>query len=83
MEIGNLPEKIQSNDDPRAWKKNGDTDRDEANIAYRRTRRFKEQRDEQYNNYSEKSLLESLAEEWISDLEERLVEITAAEQNKE
>ena len=54
MEIGNLPEKIQSNDDPRAWKKNGDTDRDEANIAYRRTRRFKEQRDEQYNNYSEK-----------------------------
>ena len=63
MEIGNLPEKIQSNDDPRAWKKNGDTDRDEANIAYRRTRRFKEQRDEQYNNYSEKSLLESLAEE--------------------
>ena len=54
MEIGNLPEKIQSNDDPRTWKKNGDTDRDEANIAYRRTRRFKEQRDEQYNNYSEK-----------------------------
>ena len=63
MEIGNLPEKIQSNDDPRVWKKNGDTDRDEANIAYRRTRRFKEQRDEQYNNYSEKSLLESLSEE--------------------
>ena len=54
VEIGNLPEKIQSNDDPRTWKKNGDTDRDEANIAYRRTRRFKEQRDEQYNNYSEK-----------------------------
>ena len=74
MEIGNLPEKIQSNDhkdDPRTWKKNGDTNRDEANIASRRTRRFKEQRDEQ------------LAEEWISELEERLVEITTAEQNKE
>lgn len=47
MEIGNLPEKIQSNDckdDPRTWKKNGDTDRDEANIVYQRTRRFKEQK---------------------------------------
>ena len=46
-------------------------------------------RDEQHNNWEMKNTLEGInsriteAEEWISELEDGMVEITSAEQNKE
>ena len=57
-----------SEDDPGSWKKNGE----DARNAYQRPRRTKEQtdRDERYSRRNHSRITE--AEEWISDLEDRI-----------
>ena len=75
MEPGNLPEKIQNNDsenDPGSQKKNGEDIRN----VYQRPGRTKEQTE--MSNTVEWINSRTKAEDWISDLEVRMVEITAA-----
>ena len=84
--------RIQNNDsgdDPGPRKKNGGKDREDAINVSQRPRRIKEQT-EMNNTITEmKTKLEGInsriteAEEWISDLEDRMVEFTAVEQTKE
>ena len=71
-----------SEDDSGSQKKNGDKDWEDARNVYQRPRRTKEQTE--MNNTSEgiNSRI-TKAEEWINGLEDRMVEITAVEQNIE
>ena len=76
-ETGNLPEKrIQNNDsddDPGSWENSGEDPRN----GYQRPRRT----NKQIGNTLERiSIRITEAEEWISDLEDRMVEIIATEQ---
>ena len=78
VEVGNLPEKnrIQNNDsedDPGSQKKNGE----EARNVYQRPRRTKEQKEMNKTLEGINSRITE-AEEQISDLEDRMVELTAA-----
>ena len=61
-------------DDPGSQKQNGD----DARNVYQKPRRTKEQIDEKYTRRNKQ---QNNAKEWISDLEDRTVEITAVEQN--
>ena len=80
VETGNLPEKrIQNNDsedDPGSWGKNG---KDARNL-YQRSIRTKEQTK---MNSTLKGINSRItkAKEWIGKLEDRMMEITAIEQN--
>ena len=71
-----------SQDDSGSQKNNGDKDWEDARNVYQRPRRTKEQTE--MNNTSEgiNSRITE-AEEWTNDLEDRMLEITAAEQNIE
>ena len=68
-----------SKDDPRSWEKNGE----DARNVYQRPRRAKRQRngDEKSTRRNQSRITEE--EEWISDLEDKMVEIIAAKQNIE
>ena len=85
-ETGSLPEKEFSKDHPKSWEQNGENTRK----IYQRPRRTKEQKTMMNNTINAiKNPLEGInsriteAEEWISDLEDKILEITTAEQNKE
>ena len=83
--------RIQNNDskdDPGSWKRNGGKDEGARNVQQRSRRTKKQTRVN--NTVSEMTaILKGInsriteAEDWISNLEDRVVEITAAEQNKE
>ena len=84
--------RIQNNDsedDPGPRKKNGGKDWEDARNVYKELEELKNKQTEMNNTITEmKNTLEGInsriteAEEWISDLEGRMVEITATEQNK-
>ena len=67
-----------SEDDPEFGKKNGE----DARNVYQRPRRTKEQKEMNKTLEGINSRITE-AEEWINDLEDRMVEITATEQNTE
>ena len=82
MEIGNFPgkKKIQNNyseDDPGSQKENGE----DARNVYQRSTRTKEQTE--MNTLERINIRIIEAKEWISDLEDRIVESTTTEQNIE
>ena len=81
VEIGNLPKKefrIISEDDPGPQESNGE----DAWNVYQRLTRTKEQT-EMNNTLEGINSRITEAEEWISDLDDRMVEITATERNTE
>ena len=94
-EIGNLPEKrIQNNDSEDdhsgPQKKNGGKDQEDARNVQKDLEELKNKRTEMTNTITEmKTTLEGInsriteAEEQTSDLEDRMVEFTATEENKE
>ena len=67
-----------SEDDPGSWKKNGSKDWKDARNVYQRPRRIKEQTLMMINTLEGINNRITEAEEQISDLEDRMVEITAA-----
>ena len=71
-----------SDDDIGSWGKNGGKDWEEARNIYKRPRRTKKQTKMNDTLEGIKRWINE-AEEWINDLEGRIVEITAAEQNIE
>ena len=80
MEIGHLPEKRtlnnNSEDDPGSWENNGE---DARNVSQTPSRTK-----EQTNRDNTLEVINSRiteAEEWINDLEDTIMEITATEQN--
>ena len=82
MEIGHLPEKRtlnnNSEDDPGSWENNGE---DARNVSQTPSRTK-----EQTNRDNTLEVINSRiteAEEWINELEDRMMKITAEEQNKE
>ena len=94
VEIGNLPEKrIQNNnteDDPGPRQKNGGMDWEITRNVLKDLQELKNKQTEKNKTITEmKNALEGInnikteAEEQISELEDRTVEITAEEQNKE
>ena len=68
-----------SEDDPGSWKQNWE----DARNVYQRPRKLKNKQTEMNNTLERINSRISEAEEWISDLEDRMVEMTVTEQNIE
>ena len=81
VEIGNLPKIIIQNNEWR-WSRISGKNGEDARIVYQKLTRTKEQT-ETNNTLEGINSRITEAEKWISDLDERMVEITAAEQNTE
>ena len=92
LKIGNLPEKelksLDSEDDARSWNKIGGIDKEVIKDVHQRARKFKEQTEmnsiitEMKNALEGSNSRKTKGEEQISDLTDRMVEITVMEQKK-